>query len=139
MKYELIYIIDTAVEEEARKALITRFNELIQSNGGQVEKVDEWGKRHLAYTIDYKTEGYYVMVTFDAESALPRELERNLENSEDVIRYLVTRVEEKRSNVKPRAQQPVRSFAPQRPVEGSAQRQEVIVPATPAQDEPTAQ
>lgn len=139
MKYELIYIIDTAVEEEARKALITRFNELIQSNGGQVEKVDEWGKRHLAYTIDYKTEGYYVMVTFDAESALPRELERNLENSEDVIRYLVTRVEEKRSNVKPRAQQPVRSFAPQRPVEGSVQRQEVIVPATPAQDEPTAQ
>ena len=136
MKYELIYIIAAAVEEEARKALITRFNELIQSNGGQVEKVDEWGKRHLAYTIDYKTEGYYVMVTFDADSTLPRELERNLENSENVIRYLVTRVEEKRSNVKPRAQQPVRSFAPQRPVEEPVQRQEAPAPAVPAQEVP---
>ena len=120
MKYELIYIINTAVEEEARKALITRFNELIETNGGKVEKVDEWGKRHLAYAIDYKTEGYYVMVTFEADATLPRELERNLENSEDILRYLVTRVEEKRSNVKPRAQQPVRSFAPQRPQEENA-------------------
>ena len=123
MKYELIYIIDTTVEEEARKALIERFNEVIQSNGGQVEKVDEWGKRQLAYTIDYKTEGYYVLVTFTADSTLPRELERNLEISEDIIRYLVTRVEEKRSNVKPRAQQPVRSFAaPQQAEEAESEQ-----------------
>ena len=54
-KYELIYIIDTAVEEEARKALIEKFNGIIAANGGEVVKVEEWGKRRLAYAIDYKT------------------------------------------------------------------------------------
>lgn len=123
MKYELIYIINTAVEEEARKALIARFNELIETNGGKVEKVDEWGKRHLAYAINDMTEGYYVLVVFSSDSSLPREMERNLENSEDILRYLVTRVEEKRSNVKPRAQQPVRSFAaPQQAEEAESEQ-----------------
>lgn len=128
MKYELIYIINTAVEEEARKALIARFNELIENNGGTVEKVDEWGKRHLAYPINDLTEGYYVLVTFSSDSSLPREMERNLENVEDILRYLVTRVEEKRSNVKPRAQQPVRSFsAPQQAEEAASEASEETV------------
>ena len=61
-KYEVVYIIDPAVEEEARKELIAKFNELITGNGGSVDKVEEWGKRRLAYAIDYKTEGYYVLV-----------------------------------------------------------------------------
>lgn len=56
-KYELIYIIDTAVEETARKELIEKFNGIIAANGGEVVKVEEWGKRRLAYAIDYKTEG----------------------------------------------------------------------------------
>lgn len=133
MKYELIYIIDTAVEEEARKALIARFNEVISANGGEVEKVDEWGKRHLAYAIDYKTEGYYVLVNFSGESTLPKELERNLEISEDILRYLVTRVEEKRSNVKPRAQQPVRAFAPQKPADEAAPAAEEAAVQTDAE------
>ena len=125
MKYELIYIINTAVEEEARKALIARFNELIESNGGSVEKVNEWGKRRLAYAINDLTEGYYVLVSFSSDPSLPREIERNLENSEDILRYLVTCVEEKRSKVKPRAQQPVRSFAaPQQAEEAAAEASE---------------
>ena len=52
-KYELIYIIDTTVEEEDRKALIEKFNGIIAANGGEVVKVEEWGKRRLAYAIDY--------------------------------------------------------------------------------------
>ena len=54
---------------------------------------DEWGKRRLAYAIDYKTEGYYVLMTFSAAPELPRELERNLKNDESILRYLVTRKE----------------------------------------------
>ena len=65
-KYEVVYIIDPAVEDEARKALIAKFNDLITGNGGSVDKVEEWGKRRLAYAIDYKTEGYYVLVNFQA-------------------------------------------------------------------------
>lgn len=131
MKYELIYIIDTVVEEESRKALVSRFNDVITNNGGQVEKVDEWGKRHLAYAIDYKTEGYYVLVNFSGDANLPKELERNLEISESILRYLVTRVEEKRSNVKPRVQQPVRAY--QQP-EAEAKEEAAVVEEAQATD-----
>ena len=62
-RYELTYIIDTALEENARKELIEKFSALIAQNGGEVEKVDEtWGKRRLAYAINDKPEGYYVLV-----------------------------------------------------------------------------
>jgi len=105
-KYEVVYIIDPAVEEEARKELIAKFNALITENGGSVDKVEEWGKRRLAYAIDYKTEGYYVLVNFQAESELPKELERNLQISDSIIRYQVIRLLEKKASVKPR---PVRT------------------------------
>ena len=104
MKYELVYIIDPDVDEEARKALIERFGAMIESNGGSVEKTDEWGKRHLAYPINDKNEGYYVLVNFSADANVPREMERNLGITENILRYLVIRIEEKRSVVKPRAQ-----------------------------------
>ena len=106
-RYELTYIIDTALEETARKELIEKVSALIAANGGEVEKVDEtWGKRRLAYAINYKTEGWYVLVTFKAPADLPRELERNLEIYDSVLRYLVVKLVEKRSNVKPRAVRP---------------------------------
>ncbi len=107
-RYELTYIIDTALEETARKELIEKVSAVIAANGGEVEKVDEtWGKRRLAYAINYKTEGWYVLVTFKGPAQLPRELERNLEIYEGVIRYLVVKLEEKKSSVKPRAARPV--------------------------------
>ena len=128
-RYELTYIIDTALEETARKELIEKVSNLIAANGGEVEKVDEtWGKRRLAYAIDYKTEGWYVLVTFKAPAELPRELERNLEIYDSVIRYLVVKLVEKRSNVKPRA---VRPAAPVAPVE-AAPAVETLAEAAPA-------
>ena len=106
-RYELIYIIDTGLEEAARKELIEKVSALITGNGGEIEKVDEtWGKRRLAYAIDYKTEGWYVLVNFKAPAELPRELERNLQINESGLRYLVVKLEEKRSAVKPRAVRP---------------------------------
>ena len=102
-KYELIYIIDTAVEEAARKELIEKFNGIITANGGEVVKVEEWGKRRLAYAIDYKTEGYYVFVGFNGASELPKELSRNFGINENVIRSQIVKLLEKKSSVKPRA------------------------------------
>lgn len=125
-KYELIYIIDTAVEEEARKALIEKFNGIIAANGGEVVKVEEWGKRRLAYAIDYKTEGYYVYVAFNGASELPKELSRNLGINESVIRSQVVKLVEKKSSVKPR---PVRVA----PVAPAAEAEEAV--AAPAQSE----
>ncbi len=127
-RYELTYIIDTALEETARKELIEKVSALIAANGGEVEKVDEtWGKRRLAYAINYKTEGWYVLVTFKAPAEFPRELERNLEIYDSVIRYLVVKLVEKRSSVKPR---PVRTAPVAAPVA------EAAVEAAPAEEAP---
>ena len=105
-KYELVYIITPDIEEEARKVVHTRVQDLIAQNGGEVTKVDDWGKRRLAYAINDRTEGWYVLVNFNAEGEVPREIERNLGNMDAVLRYQIIRVLEKRSNVKPR---PVRT------------------------------
>ena len=93
-KYEVLYVIDAAMEDQARSELIAQFGELMTNNGATVEKVDEWGKRRLAYPINFKNEGYYVLVNFTAAPEFPRELERNFEINENIMRYLVTRVEE---------------------------------------------
>ena len=111
-KYEVVYIIDPAVEDEARKVLIAKFNDLITGNGGSVDKVEEWGKRRLAYAIDYKTEGYYVLVNFQAEADLPKELERNLQISDSVIRYQVIKLIERKVGIKPRAVRPAAPVVP---------------------------
>ena len=60
-QYEVMYVIDPALEDSARVELINRFSDLVKKNGGEVDRVDEWGKRRLAYAIQYKTEGYYVL------------------------------------------------------------------------------
>ena len=116
-RYELIYIIDTDLEDTARKEMIDRVSNLIVANGGEIEKVDEtWGKRRLAYAINYKTEGWYVLVTFKAPEDLPREIERNLRNYDSVIRYMTVKILEKRSSVKPRAARPVAPVQEAKPV-----------------------
>ena len=124
-KYEIIYIIDAAVEEAPRKELIAKFSDLVTANGGAVEKVDEWGKRRLAYAIDYKTEGYYVLMQFTAAPELPKELERNMQITESIIRSQIVKLEQKKSSVKPR---PVRAAAPVAPAaEAAAPEQEAPV------------
>ena len=71
--YEVLYIVKPDMEEEARAALISKFSELVTNNGGEVENVDEWGSRKLAYAINYITEGYYVLMNFKAKSDFPAE------------------------------------------------------------------
>ncbi|HHY82222.1 MAG TPA: 30S ribosomal protein S6 [Clostridiales bacterium] len=93
-KYESIYVIKPTVEEEAIKALVERFSTLIQQEGGQVDNVDEWGKRRLAYPIADFKEGYYVLMNFTAEPTVPQELERNYKITDDIIRFLTIRVDE---------------------------------------------
>ena len=94
-KYECMYIVKPDMEDEARTALIQKFNDIITSNGGEVEKVDEWGKRKLAYPINYINDGYYVLVNFSADSQLPAELERNLKISDSVMRFIVVNLDKK--------------------------------------------
>jgi small subunit ribosomal protein S6 len=81
------------LDAEANQSVQDKFAKIITDNGGEIEKTDVWGKRRLAYAIDYKTEGFYVLVNFNANPELPRELERNLRNDERIMRYMVTRKE----------------------------------------------
>jgi len=92
-QYEVLYIITPELEEEATKACIEKFSGIVTANGGSVTNVDEWGKRRLAYPIDYKNEGFYVLMHFESAPEFPRELERNFKNDESILRYMVTRKE----------------------------------------------
>ena len=92
-QYEVLYVITPELDEEADKVVMDKFADIITANGGEIEKTEVWGKRRLAYPIDYKTEGYYVLVVFNANLELPRELERNMRNDERLMRYMVTRKE----------------------------------------------
>ena len=75
--YEVVYIIDPAQGEEAAAAIVAKFQTLAEQHASNVV-VDEWGKRRLAYAIDYKTEGYYVLMSFTSAPEFPRELDRIL-------------------------------------------------------------
>lgn len=89
--YEVLYVITPELNEETNQAVLDKFAAIITDNGGEVVKTDVWGKRRLAYAINYKTEGFYVLVDFNGASELPRELERNFKNDERILRYMVTR------------------------------------------------
>ena len=91
-KYETLYIIKPTVEEEERKALIDKFSEIITAQG-TVEGVEEMGMRKLAYPINYISEGYYVLVNFEAQPTLPAELERNFKINENIMRYIIVKKE----------------------------------------------
>ena len=88
--YESIYIINSALSEDAIKALIEKFNTLISETGTLV-KVDEWGKRKLSYPINDLTEGYYVRVEFSSDASLPAELDRVFKITDGIIRSLIVR------------------------------------------------
>lgn len=90
--YELLYIVDNALSDEAKEAMVNKFNAVITENGGNVENVDKWGTKKLAYAINYKTEGYYVLVKFTAPAALPAELERVLRITDGIMRFMVERI-----------------------------------------------
>ena len=87
--YEVVYIIDPAQGEEAIAATVAKFQTLAEQNGSNVV-VDEWGKRRLAYAIDYKTEGYYVLMKFTSGAEFPAELDRVLGITDGILRRLIT-------------------------------------------------
>jgi len=92
-KYELLYIIRPSVDEEAKKALIERFNNVITENGGTVEKTTDMGKRRFAYEINKMREGYYVLLNIVAEPKAILETERLMKISDDVVRQMTTKDE----------------------------------------------
>lgn len=91
-KYESVIIINPSVEEEGMKNLIQKFTDLI-NNAGKVEKVDELGRKRLAYEVKKNKEGYYVVFYFEADPQSIAELERNYRITDEVIKFIVVRVD----------------------------------------------
>ena len=89
-KYESVIIINPTADEEKIKSLIDRFSTLI-NNDGKLEKVDELGKKKLAYEIDKNKEGFYVVFEFDANPSLIAELERNYRIADEVIKFITVK------------------------------------------------
>ncbi|WP_124098096.1 30S ribosomal protein S6 [Ruminococcus sp. Marseille-P6503] len=87
--YEAVVVFSSKAGEEAVKALTDKFNEMIQANASDVE-MNDWGKRKLAYAINYETEGNYVLWNFTSDTSFPAELERVLKITDGVLRFLIT-------------------------------------------------
>ena len=94
-----MFVVDCTLGEESVKAIVDKFTTLISENA-TVESVDEWGKRRLAYPIDYKNDGYYVLVNFKSEGAFTLELERVFGITEGILRSIVIRHVEDKKTVK---------------------------------------
>lgn len=90
-KYEILYILKANLDEAAKDAQVEKYSALVTANGGEVENVNKWGNKRLAYEIDGKTEGYYVLMNFTANPDLPQEIERQMKISDDVMRYMIVR------------------------------------------------
>ncbi|WP_088006240.1 30S ribosomal protein S6 [Indiicoccus explosivorum] len=93
-KYELMYIIQPQIEDEAKKALVERFDEILTSNGAEIIESKEWGKRRLAYEINDFREGYYHIVKANADTRAIDEYTRLANINEDIIRHIAVREEE---------------------------------------------
>ncbi len=92
-KYESIIIINPSIEEEAMKAIISKYTDLINSEGS-VEKVTEMGKKKLAYEIQKNKEAYYVVFNFESKPELIAELERQYRIDDKILKFIVVKVEE---------------------------------------------
>ena len=93
-KYELMFIINPVLEDSQKEATIETVKGIIAADG-EVTNTDIWGMRKLAYPIEKKTEGYYVVVTFNGNPTLPKELDRRLRISDDVMRHIIVAKDEK--------------------------------------------
>ena len=89
-KYETIFVIDASLAEDQINATTEKFKALIEANA-TVESVDVWGKRRLAYPIDYKTEGYYVLINFSSVAEFISELDRNYNIADSILRTITVR------------------------------------------------
>lgn len=90
-KYEILYIVENSLDDEAKAAVCEKFENAVVALGGTVANVDKWGTKKFAYPIDYKTEGYYVLMNIEATETVPAELDRQMRNSDAIVRSMIIR------------------------------------------------
>ncbi|MBO3792688.1 30S ribosomal protein S6 [Bacillus velezensis] len=93
-KYEVMYIIRPNIDEESKKAVIERFNNVLTSNGAEITGTKDWGKRRLAYEINDFRDGFYQILNVQSEAEAVAEFDRLAKISDDIIRHIVVKEEE---------------------------------------------
>ncbi len=88
--YEMLYVLDSSLADEAKEAVVKKFEDIIVASNGKVVSTDKWGVKKLAYPINYKNDGYYVLTTFEAEGSVVKELDRVAGLSSEVLRRVIT-------------------------------------------------
>ena len=146
--YELIFIVKPDLPEEGTQAAIEQVKTVLTDGGATLDKVDEWGKRRLAYRVQGYADGYYVFIQYSADdkSTLPREVERRLRVADDVIKFMTIRIDEelkrleklKKRRDKRAANSPQRSPRPSGPRGSSPGAPPEFVPKKPKVVEPAA-
>lgn len=111
INYETLFILDPALEDEKKDAAIEMVKGVI-STDGEVGNVDVWGLRKLAYPIQKKNEGYYVVIEFQADPELPKELDRRMRISDAFMRHIIVNKEEELKNAPKAAPKAAKEKAP---------------------------
>lgn len=92
--YEVMYIVKPELDEEQTNAVIEKFKTLVENNGGEVTKLDKWGKRKLAYEIKKNRDGFYVLMRYNGEAEIAAELDRVFRITDEIIKHMIIREEE---------------------------------------------
>ena len=93
-KYELALVVNAKIEDDKRVAVVKRAQAYIERFGGKVGATEEWGKKRLAYEIQKMHEGYYYFIKFEGQSNTPNDLEQNMRIMDNVLRYLIVRLDD---------------------------------------------
>ena len=91
-KYEMLYLLNNDLTDEAKDAKIAKYEDIVKSMGGAVASTDKWGTKKTAYPINFKNEAYYVLMTFEADGKVVEELKRVAGIDADVVRRLITKL-----------------------------------------------
>ena len=90
-KYELLYIISSSATEEQRESLIEKVKTLIEKNGGEIAGTDKWGMKKFAYPINFKNEGFYVLVNFSANPETVAVINNTMNITDNIVRQMIIR------------------------------------------------
>ena len=93
-KYELAVVVSAKIEDEERAAVVDRCKALIERFGGTITNVDDWGKKRLAYEVQKMREAFYYFIQFDADPAVPAQVEQRVRIMDNVLRFLCVRKDE---------------------------------------------
>ena len=118
--YEELFILDPKAADEQIDSVVAQIEETVKGAGGAIDKVEKWGVRRLAYRVQKRDEGYYVLVQFSSGAKAVREIERRLRVDENVLKYLTVRIDEKLKWLEKRAAKRPQAAPPSPPAEVAA-------------------